>query len=68
MGYNPNNTVDKLIGVIVFLAVVAGFASTVIAYFTNISGSGIALGAVVATVLGLLFGVFVLKSGMGFLK
>ena len=68
MGYGANTIVNKLIGLIVFIAIVVGFSSTLLVYFGNLSTSGIALAGVVATLLGILLGVFVLKGGIQLLR
>lgn len=59
---------NKLINLIVWISIFVGFAPTMLTLFANISGSGIVLAAVVATVLGILFGVYALKAGMAHLK
>ena len=64
MGYSVNTTTNRLIALIVFIAVVVGFAPTVLVYFGNISTSGILLAGTIATLMGILFGIYVLKGGM----
>lgn len=66
MGYGADAVVNKLIGFVVFIAVLVGLAPTVLIYIGNISSSGILLAGVTATIVGILFGVFVLKGGMKF--
>lgn len=68
MGYSAEATTNKLIGVVIFIAVVVGFASTLITYFGNLSTSGIVLAGTVSTLLGILLGIFVLKGGMRMLR
>lgn len=67
-GYTTNAVTNKLIALIVFIAVVVGFSTTVITYFANLSASGIVLAGTVATLLGIMFGIFVLKGGMKLLS
>ena len=65
-----NSMTDKLIGVVVFIALLTGVAPIFILYLigTNesmgISNSGIVLASIVATIGGILFGVFALKGMM----
>lgn len=67
-GYSPDSVTNKLIGIVVFIAVFVGLAPTVLTYFTNLSTSGIVLAGVIATISGILFGVFALKGIMHMLK
>ena len=68
MGYSAQKITDKLIGVIVFIALVVGFAPTVLVYFGNISTSGVVLASVITVIAGILFGIFILKGIMAHLK
>lgn len=67
-GYSPDSVTNKLIGIVVFIAVFVGLAPTVLTYFTNLSNSGIVLATVIGTIAGILFGVFALKGIMHMLK
>ena len=60
--------VNKLIGVVVFVALFVALVPFVLDAFTNISASGIVLATVVGTIGGILLGVFALKSVMSYLK
>lgn len=68
MGYNPEKTTDKLIAFVVFVAIVVGLAPTILIYIGNVSTTGALLATVTSTILGILFGVFILKGGMKFFK
>ena len=68
MGYNPSRTTDNLISFVLFIAIVVGLASTVLVYIGNISDTGIVLGGVATAILGIMFGIFILKGGMKFFK
>lgn len=67
-GYNTDTVVNKLIGVVIFITLFVALVPTVLTAFTNVSGSGIVLASVVATIAGILFGVFALKGVMAHLK
>lgn len=68
MGYTADKVTNQLIGLIVFITILTAMATTVLAAFTNISGSGIVLAAAVASIAGILFGIFALKGIMSHLK
>lgn len=68
MSYSYEKMTNKLIGLVVFIAIFVGLAPTVLVYIGNISTSGIVLAAVVSTIAGILFGVFAMKGILSHLK
>jgi len=60
--------IDKFLTIIVLAFLVGGTAASVLSAFTQISSSGIFLASVIATLLGILFGVYILKSFAGILR
>ena len=63
-----NNVTDKLIGIVIFLALFVALVPTVLVYIANVSTSGVVLAGVVSTIAGILLGVYALKSVMSMLK
>ena len=57
-----DNIINAVIGVVIVASILAGTASIVLDSFTNLSGAGLALGVLFATVLPLLFAVGVFKA------
>lgn len=57
-----NKYVDAFIGITIFATVISALIGTVLAAFTNLSGSGIALAVLFSTVAGLLLAVAVWKG------
>lgn len=55
---------DKLVGVVIFVAIAAALVPIVLANFTNLSGSGIALATLFTTVLGIILAVAIFKGVM----
>lgn len=55
---------DKLIGVVIFVAIAAAVVPIVLANFTNLSTSGIALATLFTTVLGIVLAVAIFKGVM----
>lgn len=53
---------DKLLGVVIFITVLSAMVPTVLASFTNLSGSGIALATLFTVVGGILLAVFAFKG------
>lgn len=62
MGDGHMKVADKVIGVAIVALLIAALTPTILAAFTNLSGSGIALAGLFSTVLGILYAVFALKS------
>lgn len=63
-----NNVTDKLIGIVIFLALFVALVPTVLVYIANVSTSGVVFAGVVSTIAGILLGVYALKSVMSMLK
>lgn len=57
-----SNITDKLIGVVVFVALATALVPIVLANFTNLSNSGIALATLFTTVLGIILAVAIFKG------
>ena len=55
---------DKLIGVVIFVALASALVPIVLANFSNLSGSGIALASLFTTVLGIVLAVAIFKGIM----
>jgi len=55
---------DKLIGVVIFVALATALVPIVLANFTNLSNSGIALASLFTTVLGIVLAVAIFKGVM----
>ncbi len=68
MAFSTDAVTDRLIGVVIFITLFVALVPTVLLAFTNISNSGIVLASVVATIGGILLGVFALKGIMKMLK
>ena len=62
------DVVDKLINIVVFLALFIALVPIVLVYIGNLSTSGIVLAAVVSSIAGILLGVYALKAIMKLLK
>jgi hypothetical protein len=62
MAYAVDSVIDKVIGIVIVCVVFSALASLVLNAFTNLSGAGLALGILFATILPLLFAVFVWKA------
>ena len=59
---NAEGLTDKLIAVVIFVTIAAALVPTVLAAFTNLSTSGIALAALFTTVLGIILAVAIFKG------
>lgn len=59
---------DKMVGIVIFLALFVALVPTVLIFIGNLSTSGIVLATVVSTIAGILLGVYALKSVMKLLK
>lgn len=59
---------DRLIGVVIFVAIAAAIVPIVLANFTNLSQSGIALATLFTTVLGIVLAVAIFKGVLKSLK
>ena len=64
MAYQTDAIVNKLIGVVIFIAIFVALVPTVLTYIGNLSTSGIILASVVGSIAGILLGVFALKAVM----
>lgn len=60
--------INSFIGIVVFAFLVGGTAALVLNSFTQISTSGVFLGSTIATLLGILFGVYILLTAKNMLK
>lgn len=60
--------ISKVIGVVIVVSILGGTAGLVLDSITNLSGAGLALGVLFATVLPLLFAVFVFRMVQNFFK
>lgn len=56
-----DKVIEKVIGVIVIASIIGATAGSVLTALTNLTGLGLALGVLFATVLPLLFAVWVYK-------
>ncbi len=61
---SATNVTDKLIGVVIFVALASALVPIVLANFSNLSGSGIALASLFTTVLGIVLAVAIFKGIM----
>lgn len=68
MGYSADSVTNKLISLVIFVTLFVALVPTVLVAFTNISTSGVVLASVVATIGGILLGVFALKGVMSHLS
>lgn len=59
---------DKLINIVIFLALFVALVPIVLVYIGNLSTSGIVLASVVSSIAGILLGIYALKSVMKLLK
>lgn len=60
--------VDKMIGVVIFLALFVALVPTVLVFIGNLSTSGVVLATTISAIAGILLGVFALKALMKLLK
>lgn len=68
MSKSVDGLVDKLIGLVILLAMFVALAPTVLIYIGNLSTTGVVLAATISTIAGLLFAFFGLKLVMKALK
>lgn len=67
MAYHDKAT-DKMVSVMIFLAIFVALVPTVLIYIGNLSTSGVLLAAATATIASILLGVFALKAIQKHLK
>jgi len=59
---NIDKVIDNFIGLIIFIAVVVAFVPMLLAWFTNLSGSGLVLATLFATILPIIRAVMIFKA------
>ena len=67
-GNSMADVTDKLIAIVIFLALFVALVPTVLVFIGNLSTSGIVLATTVSTIAGILLGIYALKSVMKLLK
>lgn len=59
---DANKVTEVFIGIIIFVAVAVAFIPYLLSWFTNLSGSGLALAVLFATILPLILAVAVFRA------
>lgn len=62
MGMSSDKLVDIFIGLIIFVAIVVAFVPMVLDWFANLSGSGLVLATLFATILPIILAVAIFKA------
>lgn len=68
MADNSHSVVDKLLAVVVFLALFVALVPITLVFIGNLSTSGVVLASVISTIAGILLGIYALKAIMKLLK
>ena len=62
MAISSDKIIDTFIGLIIFIAIVVAFVPMLLAWFTNLSGSGLVLATLFATILPIILAVMIFKA------
>ncbi len=62
MAFSSDKVIDLFIGLIVFIAIVVAFVPMLLTWFSNLSGSGLVLASLFATILPIILAVMIFKA------
>ena len=62
MAISSDKLIDMFIGLIIFIAIVVAFVPMLLDWFTNLSGSGLVLASLFATILPIILAVMIFKA------